>query len=102
MICEQEAIGRSSGGLTTKIHATTDALGNPTSIHLTPGQVHDLVGADALLPSLEVGALLADKVYDADERVIRPLEQAGTVPVIPSRSNRKTKPCIFKRECACC
>jgi transposase len=87
---EQEAIGRSKGGLTTKIHATTDALGNPTGFHLTPGQAHDLVGADALLPGLEADALLADKAYDAEERVIGPLQQAGTVPVIPSRANRKT------------
>ena len=84
--CEQEAIGRSKGGQT--IHATTDALGNP--FHLTPGQAHDLVGADALLPGLEADALLADKAYDAEERVIGPLQQAGTVPVIPSRANRKT------------
>ena len=65
-------------------------MGNPTGFHLTPGQIHDLVGADALLPGLEAGALLADKAYDADQRVIRPLEQVGIVPVIPSRSNRKT------------
>jgi transposase len=58
--------------------------------HLTRGQIHDLVGADALLPGLEAGALLADKAYDADERVIQPLEQAVILPVIPSRSNRKT------------
>ena len=76
--------------MTTKIHATADALGHPTGFHLTPGQAHDLVGADALLPGLEAEALLADKAYDADQRVIRPLEQTGTVPVIPSRSNRKT------------
>jgi transposase len=87
---DQEAIGRSKGGLTTKIHATTDALGNPTGFHLTPGDAHDLVGADALLPGLEADALLADKAYDAEERVIGPLQQAGTVPVIPSRANRKT------------
>jgi hypothetical protein len=37
--------------LSTKIHATTDALGNPTGFHLTPGQAHDLEGADALLPA---------------------------------------------------
>jgi len=34
--------------LSTKIHATVDALGNPTGFHLTPGQAHDLEGADAL------------------------------------------------------
>ena len=74
--------------MTTKIHATTDALGNPTGFHLTPGQAHDLVGADAVWPDLQADALLADKAYDAEERVIQPLQQAGTVPVIPSRSNR--------------
>ena len=51
---DEEAIGRSRGGLSTKIHATVDALGNPTSFLLTPGQAHDLAGADQLLP--EVGA----------------------------------------------
>ena len=76
--------------MTTKIHATTDALGNPTGFHLTPGQAHDLVGADAVLPDLQADALLADKAYDAKERGIQPLQQAGTVPVIPSRANRKT------------
>ena len=65
-------------------------MGNPTGFHLTPGPVHDLVGADALLPGLEAGALLADKADDADEPVVRPLEQAGILPVIPSRPSRKT------------
>ncbi len=36
--------------LTTKIHAVVDALGNPLSFHLTPGQACDLDGADQLLP----------------------------------------------------
>jgi hypothetical protein len=43
--CSQ-AIGRSRGGLSTKIHATVDALGNPTGFDLTPRQAHDLQGAD--------------------------------------------------------
>ena len=50
---EGEATTRPSGaaaaGLSTKIHATVDALGNPTGFHLTAGQAHDLEGADALL-----------------------------------------------------
>ena len=75
--------------MSTKIHARVDALGNPTGFHLTPGQAHDLVGADALLPGLEADALLADKAYDADERVIEPLRDAGIEPVIPSKANRK-------------
>ena len=60
--------------MSTKIHATCDALGNPTSFHLTPGQAHDLDGADALLPSLQAEALLAYKAYDADARVQDKLE----------------------------
>ncbi len=48
-----------------------DALGNPLSFHLTPGQACDLVGADKLLPGLVADTLLADKGYDADERVIK-------------------------------
>ncbi len=75
--------------MSTKIHATVDALGNPTGFHLTPGQAHDLLGADALLPGLEANALLADKACDADERVLEPLRDAGIEPVIPPKANRK-------------
>ena len=39
---ENQALGRSKGGLSTKIHALVDALGNPLRFFLTPGQVHDL------------------------------------------------------------
>ncbi len=68
-----------------------DALGNPISFFLSGGQAHDLEGADHLLPQLKAGALLADKAFDADERVIRPLLAAGITPVIPPKSTRKTK-----------
>ena len=54
-----------------------DALGNPTSFALTPGQAHDLEGADLLLPEIQADTVIADKAYDADERVLRALEQAG-------------------------
>lgn len=85
-----QAIGRSKGGLATKIHATCDALGNPTSFHLTPGQEHDLNGADALMDEvIKADALLADKAYDADERVRHKLAEKGCIAVIPPKSNRK-------------
>src|SRR5215831_20965603 len=45
----EQAIGRSRGGLTTKIHALVDALGNPVDVMLTPGQTHDLACAEPLL-----------------------------------------------------
>ncbi|MGH2416310.1 MAG: IS5 family transposase [Microcystaceae cyanobacterium] len=84
-----QAIGRSKGGLSTKIHATCDALGNPTGFHLTAGQAHDLDGADVLLENIQADALLADKAYDADERVLKRLEAQQCEPVIPPKSNRK-------------
>jgi transposase len=74
-----------------------DALGNPTAFFLTPGQAHDLEGADALLPQMQADALLADKAFDADERVIEPLLAAGKTFVIPPKSNRKVQR-TFDRE----
>jgi transposase len=68
-----------------------DALGNPLAFFLTAGQVHDLEGADALLPQMQADMLLADKAFDADKRVIEPLLAAGKVPVIPPKSNRKAR-----------
>ena len=85
---DDEAIGRSKGGLSTKIHATTDALGNPLSFHLTPGQACDLDGADLLLPKLTANTILADKGYDADQRVIELLQSQGKTAVIPPKRNR--------------
>jgi transposase len=65
-------------------------LGNPIGFFLTPGQAHDLQGADALLPHMQADVLLADKAFDADQRVIQPLKAAGKTCVIPPKSNRKT------------
>jgi transposase len=75
--------------LSTKIHALVDALGNPLAFMLSPGQAHDLEGADALLPQMAADTLLADKAFDADKRVIEPLLAAGKTVVIPPKSNRK-------------
>lgn len=90
---DTECIGRSKGGLSTKIHATCDALGNPTGFHLSAGQAHDLCGADVLLPKIlnSIEAFLADKAYDAQARVLDLLERAGVTTVIPAKANRKEK-----------
>ena len=77
--------------MSTKIHALVDALGNPLAFLLTPGQAHDLAGADALLPDLQAETLLADRAFDADERVIAPLQAAGKTLVIPPKRNRKSQ-----------
>ena len=89
-------MGRSRGGLTTKIHALTDARGLPIQFLLTPGQAHDLLGADILLIDLGEGdVLLGDKAYDADWLRQR-IEAQGAAPNIPDKSNRKERHCFSK------
>jgi transposase len=77
--------------LSTKIHALVDALGDPLGFCLTGGEAHDLVGADELLPDMQAETLIADKAYDADERVIDKLTAAGKQAVIPPKANRKVQ-----------
>ena len=84
-----QAIGRSRGGWTTKVHALTDVIGRPYALMLTAGNVSDVKAAPALLERADrMRYLLADKGYDAD-RLRRSLRDAGAVPVIPGRRNRK-------------
>ncbi|WP_155804603.1 IS5 family transposase, partial [Magnetospirillum fulvum] len=82
-------MGRSRGGLTSKIHALVDADGRLIDVRLTGGQVHDSVEAESLLERLSDGAiLLADKGYDSN--AIRALAVDRTAWAnIPPRSNRK-------------
>lgn len=83
--------------MSTKIHTLVDALGNPIGFFLTGGQAHDLVGADHLLPTMAADTLLADKAFDADDRVLDPLAAAGKTPVIPPKANR-IKPRDYDKE----
>ena len=60
-------MGRSRGGLTTKIHALVDADGLPIAITLTEGQAHDGRSAAPMLSALGPGqTLIADRAYDSD------------------------------------
>ena len=60
-------MGRSRGGLTTKIHALVDANGNPIALKLTEGQAHDGRSAGDMLDGLGAAqVLLADRAYDSD------------------------------------
>ena len=90
-------MGRSRGGLTTKIHALTDARGLPIKLALTPGQTHDNHGAATLLEDLTTAnVLLADKAYDADG-IRQHIEAQDTAPNIPDRSNRTVRHCFSKK-----
>ena len=84
---EEQALGRSRGGFSTKIHIAVDALGNPLRFILTAGQRNDITQAQALIEGFESDFILADKGYDADflRQLIR---DQGAVPVIPSKANR--------------
>lgn len=84
-------MGRSRGGLTTKIHARVDAKGRPVRLIITPGQAHDVTCAEALLDGLEARAIvIADKGYDADAFVDL-IETQGAQVVNPPRSHRLTQ-----------
>ncbi len=81
-------IGRTKGGLNTKLHAVTDAKGRPLRFIMTAGQVSDYTGAAALLNSLPAAEwLIADRGYDADW-FREALKQKGTRPCIPDRKSR--------------
>ena len=64
---EAQAIGRSRGGLSSKIMVLVDGLGNLIDFHLMPGQRHDSMGVMALLKRLRSGAFLGDKAFDNDK-----------------------------------
>jgi len=92
-----EAIGRSRGGWTTKVHALTDVVGRPYALMLTACNVSDVKAAPALLERAgRMRYLLADKGYDAD-RLRRSIRDVGALPVIPGRRNRKHTICYDKQ-----
>jgi transposase len=82
-------MGRSRGGLASKIHALVDAEGRAIGLALTAGQVHDSVEAEALIePVAGGGILLADKGYDAAAIRAKAAEKRMFAN-IPPRRNRK-------------
>jgi Transposase DDE domain len=85
-------MGRSRGGLTTKIHALVDADGLPIALKLTEGQAHDGRAAWDMLGSLAAGnILLADRAYDSD--VLRQtLAERGAWANVKPMPNRRNVP----------
>lgn len=89
-------MGRSRGGLTTKIHALVDGKGLPFRFALTPGHAHDSEGAATLLHGLKPGGVvLADKAYDTDW-IRDHIAAQGAAPNIPDRCNRKDRHCFSR------
>jgi putative transposase len=88
-------LGRSRGGLSTKIHAAGDALGLPVRLIAGPGQHSDIVSAHDPIGGFAPDAVLEDKGYDADH-LCQAIERTGAAVVIPPKRNRKTQ-----RRCDC-
>ena len=91
---QNQAIGRSRGGRTTKLHAISDGLGRPIRFLLTGGQAADCRSAEALLAGLPSRTLvMADRAYDTDA-IRRQIEGQGAVPNIPPKATRRWKSCF--------
>lgn len=83
-------MGRSRGGLTTKIHALVDANGLPIALKLTAGQAHDGRSAADRLSTVGPGdVLLTDRAYDADGLRLE-MTARGAWANIPLMPQRKT------------
>ena len=78
----EQALGRSRGGFSCKIHITVDGLGNPLRFVLTGGQRHDITQAYDLLEGFDFDRLIADRGYSA-EHFINYLLERGIEAVIP-------------------
>jgi len=88
-----QALGRSCGGLSTKIHAVVEGLGNLSHWVLTGGNAHDSTQASTLLEAVErcgdmIDSVTADKAYDAGS-ILEMIEAIGAKAVIPPKSNRR-------------
>jgi transposase len=94
---QKQAVGRSRGGRNTKIHALADAKGRLIALLLTGGEAHDCPVAERLIRRVEPAErMLGDKAYDSSE-LREVLDERGTKPVIPNRSNRRQPFSFSKR-----
>jgi transposase len=85
-------MGRSRGGLTTKVHALVDADGLPVALKLSEGQAHDGRAAADMFDTVQAGhILLADRAYDSDA-LHATLSKRGAWANIRLLRNRKNRP----------
>ena len=94
-----QALGRSRGGFTTKIHAKSDASGGIIAFDLTGGEASDARHFETLLdmgPDVKPRVALGDKGYSskANRTAAR---KRGIAPVIPHKANERDKPAFFPK-----
>lgn len=85
-----QALGRSRGGLTAKLHLAVDGAGRPLRLIATAGQVAVITCANELVEHPRTAAVIADKGYGSDAFAAT-IRATGAKVVIPPRSNRTTK-----------
>jgi transposase len=101
---QNEALGRSRGGLTTKLHLAVDGCGRPLAVTLTPGQQHDSTQLEPLLATIRVlrpsgkgrprrrpDHLIADRGYSY-QTCRRLLRRRGIAHTIPTRIDQRGRP----------
>lgn len=96
---DEQALGRSRGGFSTKIHIKADPDGLPLAFHLTAGEASDSPQFEVLLdlgPDIKPRAAVGDKGYDAARNRAAARER-GICPVIPYRSTAKARPAFFPK-----
>lgn len=86
-----QALGRSRGGFSSKLHAACDALGNPFCFDLTAGQAGDAPRALGLIDGIETEAVLADRAYDSNAilEAVRARKAEAVIPPHPTRSEQR-------------
>lgn len=87
---DAQALGRSRGGFTCKVHASVDAPGNPLRLRLTPGQRHESTQPEALLTGFQTSHVIADR-GDAAQTFIDLILQHQAIPVIPPHQPAKVQ-----------
>ncbi len=95
----RQALGRSRGGFSTKIHLKTDLDGNPLDFHLTGGEVSDSTQFETSLdigPDITPRIAMTDKGYDSQANRAAALAR-GITPVIPRRANSKERGRFFPK-----
>lgn len=102
-----EALGRSRGGFSTKLHLLCDSHGHPLHACLSPGQAHESQSLEELLEGCDVRGdeqdepiwpvfLAGDKGYRA-EWIDEYLLEQGILPVIPSKKGEDRSARLVER-----
>ena len=81
---DDQDLGRSVGGFTSKLHVAVDSLGNPVALHVSPGQDHDSKHALAVIGDLRPEVAAMDKAYDSTP-LMEELKSRGIEPCIPPK-----------------